>query len=53
LHPLEPSPPQFLSRDFMVKTRRRKGLTEDVSIHKYFDADMLKELARQQEQAMG
>lgn len=28
LHPLEPSPPLALSRDFMVKTRRRKGLSE-------------------------
>ena len=30
LHPLEPSPPMALARDFMVKTRRRKGLSEDV-----------------------
>lgn len=28
LHPLEPSPPLALARDFMVKTRRRKGLSE-------------------------
>ena len=28
LHPLEPSPPLALARDFMVKTRRRKGLNE-------------------------
>lgn len=28
LHPLEPSPPLALARDFMVKTRRRKGLIE-------------------------
>lgn len=28
LHLLEPSPPQALARDFMVKTRRRKGLSE-------------------------
>ena len=28
LHPLEPSPPPALARDFMVKTRRRKGLSE-------------------------
>ncbi len=31
LHPLEPSPAQHLAREFMVKTRRRKGLSEDVS----------------------
>jgi U5 small nuclear ribonucleoprotein component len=46
LHPLEPSPPPALARDFMVKTRRRKGLSEDVSINKYFDDPMLLELAR-------
>lgn len=45
LHPLEPSPPPHLAREFMVKTRRRKGLAEDVSISKYFDDPMLKELA--------
>lgn len=28
LHPLEPSPPLALARDFMVKSRRRKGLSE-------------------------
>jgi len=28
LHPLEPSPPSALAKDFMVKTRRRKGLSE-------------------------
>lgn len=46
LHPLEPAPPQALARDFMVKTRRRKGLSEDVSINKYFDDAMLLELAK-------
>lgn len=34
LHPLEPSPPPALARDFMVKTRRRKGLSE---VRKIFD----------------
>lgn len=48
LHPLEPSPPLALARDFMVKTRRRKGLSEDVSINKYFDDPMLLELAKQE-----
>jgi len=47
LHPLEPSPPPQLARDFMVKTRRRKGLSEDVSIQKFFDDPMLMELAKQ------
>ena len=47
LHPLEASPPPQLARDFMVKTRRRKGLSEDVSINKFFDDPMLLELAKQ------
>lgn len=37
LKPLEPAPAPHLAREFMVKTRRRKGLNEDVSILKYFD----------------
>ena len=47
LRPLEPSPPPHLAREFMVKTRRRKGLSEDVSISKFFDDPMLLELAKQ------
>jgi U5 small nuclear ribonucleoprotein component len=46
LKPLEPSPPSHLARDFMVKTRRRKGLSEDVSVNKFFDDPMLLELAK-------
>ena len=37
LHPLEPSPVGHLAREFLVKTRRRKGLSDDVSVFKYFD----------------
>ena len=37
LHPLEPSPPHHLARELLLKTRRRKGLSEDVSINKFFD----------------
>ena len=47
LRPLEPQPVPHLAREFMVKTRRRKGLSEDVSISKFFDDPMLLELARQ------
>lgn len=47
LRPLEPSQAQHLARDFMLKTRRRKGLGDDVSIGKYFDDPMLLELAKQ------
>lgn len=47
LQPLQPAPAQHLAREFMVKTRRRKGMSEDVSINKFFDDPMLLELARQ------
>jgi len=47
LKPLEASPAQYLARDFMVKTRRRKGLSEDVSIAKFFDDPLILELAKQ------
>ena len=46
LHPLEPSPPLALSRDFMVKTRRRKGLPEEAgsAFTRFFDDAMLLKL---------
>jgi U5 small nuclear ribonucleoprotein component len=47
IRPLEPQPAPHLAREFMIKTRRRKGLSEDVSISKFFDDPMLLELARQ------
>ncbi len=47
IRPLEPQPATHLAREFMIKTRRRKGLSEDVSIRKFFDDPMLLELARQ------
>lgn len=47
LRPLEPAPVGALAREFMVKTRRRKGMSDDVSINKFFDDPMLLELARQ------
>ncbi|KAL0390086.1 UNVERIFIED_CONTAM: U5 small nuclear ribonucleoprotein component CLO, partial [Sesamum calycinum] len=40
------SDPAF-GREFMVKTRRRKGMSEDVSINKFFDEAMVVELAQQ------
>eukprot|EP00798_Chlamydomonas_sp_ICE-L_P019957 gene19957-26665_t len=45
LRPLEPAPVQALAREFMVKTRRRKGMSDDVSINKFFDDPMLLQLA--------
>ncbi|EAR95586.1 elongation factor G domain protein (macronuclear) [Tetrahymena thermophila SB210] len=47
LNLLEPSPPQDLAREFMIKTRRRKGLNENVSIVKYFDDSALLEALKQ------
>ncbi len=46
LRPLEPSPVPHLAREFMVKTRRRKGLLEDVSISKFFDSAAMLEMAK-------
>jgi 116 kDa U5 small nuclear ribonucleoprotein component len=40
LHPLEPSPTAHLGRELLVKTRRRKGLSEDVLISQYLDEGM-------------
>ena len=45
---MEPSSGYCLARDFMLKTRRRKGLSEDVSLKKLFDEAMLLELANQE-----
>lgn len=46
---MEPAPIQHLAREFMIKTRRRKGLAEDVSVVKFFDTEMLNELKQQEE----
>ena len=43
--PLEFSSGFALARDFMLKTRRRKGLSEDVSLKVFFDEAMLMQLA--------
>jgi U5 small nuclear ribonucleoprotein component len=44
LRPLEPSPPSQLARDYMIKTRRRKGLSEDIVLSKFFDEELLSHL---------
>jgi U5 small nuclear ribonucleoprotein component len=46
LRPLEPLQPHELPREFMIKTRRRKGLNEEVSIVKYFDDLNIRELLK-------
>lgn len=45
LHPLEPSPTPHLAREFMIKTRRRKGLSEDIGIVKLFGKEMRTQLS--------
>ncbi|KDD72769.1 hypothetical protein H632_c2920p0 [Helicosporidium sp. ATCC 50920] len=47
LRPLEPAPAPALARDFMVKTRRRKGMSDTVSVAKFFDDPMLLQLAQE------
>ncbi|KAF2729117.1 P-loop containing nucleoside triphosphate hydrolase protein [Polyplosphaeria fusca] len=44
LRPLEPASAQALARDFVLKTRRRKGLAEDVTVSKFLEADLFRQL---------
>ena len=46
LAPLEPAPHMYLARDFLLKTRRRKGLGDDVVVQKYIDDVVSLGLAR-------
>lgn len=46
------TPAQALAREFMVKTRRRKGMSDDVSINKYFDDVLLRTLAAEEADLM-
>uniref|UniRef100_A0A0G4G840 Tr-type G domain-containing protein n=1 Tax=Chromera velia CCMP2878 TaxID=1169474 RepID=A0A0G4G840_9ALVE len=48
LRPLEPAAIPQLAREFLLKTRRRKGLSEDVPMQKYFDEKLLEEIANQE-----
>ncbi|GAA5913590.1 116 kDa U5 small nuclear ribonucleoprotein component [Sporobolomyces salmoneus] len=41
LRPLEPAPAQALARDFVLKTRRRKGLNDQVNVAKFLETEML------------
>ena len=45
LRPLEPSPDFALAREFVVKSRRRRGQSEDVDLSKYVKEDQLIEIA--------
>ena len=42
--PLEPATGDQLARDFVLKTRRRKGLNDDMGIKKYIDETLYKAL---------
>ncbi|KAF2789584.1 P-loop containing nucleoside triphosphate hydrolase protein [Melanomma pulvis-pyrius CBS 109.77] len=42
--PLEPASAQALARDFVLKTRRRKGLAEDVTISKFLEPELFRSL---------
>ena len=45
IRPLEPAPIEFLGREFVLKTRRRKGLSDDIDLSKYCSPDLLVEIA--------
>lgn len=51
LHPLEPAPAPHLARDFVLKTRRRKGLGDDISVAKFLETDMVMALSASAEQS--
>lgn len=44
LRPLEMASVQATARDFVLKTRRRKGLSEDVSVGKFLEPELYKGL---------
>lgn len=44
LRPLEVAPAMSTARDFVLKTRRRKGLSEDVSVAKFLEPELWKGL---------
>lgn len=53
LRPLEPAPIPHLAREFLLKTRRRKGLPEDVNLSKFLDAESYLSYARGEMTTMG
>lgn len=44
LKPLEMAPAMATARDFVLKTRRRKGLAEDITVSKFLEPDLWKGL---------
>lgn len=45
LMPLRPAPVSFLGREFVLKTRRKKGMSEDVDLSKFCPPNLLVEIA--------
>lgn len=41
LRPLEPASGQALARDLVLKTRRRKGLGDQIAVSKYLDDEFI------------
>jgi U5 small nuclear ribonucleoprotein component len=41
LRPLEPASGQALARDLALKTRRRKGLGDQIAVSKYLDDEFV------------
>jgi U5 small nuclear ribonucleoprotein component len=46
LRPLEPASGQALARDLVLKTRRRKGLGDQIAVSKYLDDEFVVSLFR-------
>ncbi|KAF2675426.1 U5 small nuclear ribonucleoprotein component [Microthyrium microscopicum] len=44
LRPMEMASAQATARDFVLKTRRRKGLAEDITIRKFLEPELFKNL---------
>lgn len=44
LRPLQPAATQATARDFVLKTRRRKGLSEDVSVRTFLEPEFYQSL---------
>lgn len=44
LRPLEMASPMATARDFVLKTRRRKGLAEDITVSKFLEPELWKGL---------
>lgn len=44
LRPLQAADAQATARDFVLKTRRRKGLSEDVSVAKFLEPELYQSL---------